>query len=337
LVNSDANSALETAWLLDHMNVIALKHGMFSHGYQVSDNTARLARFEALVAEAKRRGKSVLTRGEMDGELFVMGWAKQNIPQALYWSGLFAAHCRLDMWNIPAKALLDEANRPAFRFFNRYAGQTEPATAPFAFCALRDGLDASDFDRFPAKDFGGQPNVKGRLDRYLNIAKTYARYGARMDDPEKALGSGMMNRKASGPNDVGWGIVPGNYSRFVTQIDPGSGDVGRWNIDDTVFGRFGRAFEHAAGKRELRFKFHEAFQAKSAVVRVTYLDRGQGSWALVVGNQQTLKVENRNSGSWKVAELAVSSANLQPAVLQIRYVAGDDTVFHLIEIERGDK
>jgi hypothetical protein len=158
-----------------------------------------------------------------------------------------------------------------------------------------------------------------------------------MDDPEKALGSGMMNRKASGPNDVGWGIVPGNYGRFVTQIDPGSGDVGRWNIDDTVFGRFGRAFEHATGKRALRFKLHEAFPAKSAIVRVTYLDRGKGSWALVVGNQQTLNVENGNSGSWKVAELALSPADLQPAVLQLRYLGGDDTVFHLIEIERGNK
>lgn len=336
VVNSDANSERENQWMLDHMEVIGLKHGMFSHGYQVSDNTRRLARFAALEAAAKQRGKTVLTRGEMDGELFVMGWAKQNIPQALYWSGIFATHCRLDVWNVPAKALLDEANRPALRFFNHYAGQKDPATAPSAFCALRDALDASDFERFPASDFGGQPEAKGHLTRYLNIAKAYEKYGARMDDPEKALGGGMLNRKSSGPNDVGWGIVAGNYGRFITQVEPGAGDVGRWNIDDTIYGRFGRAFEHAAGKRELRFKLDEGFRAKSAVVRVTYLDRGNGSWTLVTGGSRILHVENTDSGLWKTAELTVTRSDLHRSELQLRYARGADTVFHLIEVERRE-
>ena len=126
LVNSDANGGQETEWLLENMDVIALKHGMFSHGYHVSDNSERLAKFHALEAEAKKRGKPVLTRGEMDGEMFVMGWSTRNIPQALYWSGLFATHCGLDIWNIPHKALKDEANLPAFEFFNKYAGHTDP-------------------------------------------------------------------------------------------------------------------------------------------------------------------------------------------------------------------
>ncbi len=337
VVNSDANTDREYQWMLDHMDVIGLKLGMFSHGYQVSDNTRRLARFDALTAEARKRGKPVLTRGEMDAELFVMGWSKQNIPQALYWSGIFATHCRLDVWNIPAKALLDESNGPAFRLFNKYAGRTDPATASFAFCALRDGLDASDFGRFPAEEFGGKPEEKGHLERYLNIAKAYAKYGARMDDPEKALGGGMLNRKSSGPNDVGWGVVPGNYGRFLTQINPGTGDVGRWNIDDTNYGRFGRAFEHATGKRGMRFRLDAAFEAKSALVRVTYLDQGKGSWALVSGTQRTLEVEKMNSGAWKVAELVVAGADLRQGELRLQHVRGDDTVFHLIEIERRDQ
>ena len=76
LVNSDANGREETEWILANMDVIGLKHGMFSHGYHVSDNVKRLADFQSLEAEAKKRGKPVLTRGEMDGELFVMGWSK---------------------------------------------------------------------------------------------------------------------------------------------------------------------------------------------------------------------------------------------------------------------
>ena len=173
LVNSDANGSSESAWLLENMDVIALKMGMFSHGYVVSDNGVRLARLQALVAEAKKRGKPVLTRGEMDGELFVMGWSKRNIPQALYWSGIFATHCQLDIWNVPQEALKDKANWPTAAFFNKYAGHKDPATAPAAFCALRDGLDASDFDRFPAAKFGGQPGQKKDAERYVRITKAY--------------------------------------------------------------------------------------------------------------------------------------------------------------------
>ena len=38
LVNSDANMKEQSKWMLDNMDVIALKHGMFSHGYHVSNN-----------------------------------------------------------------------------------------------------------------------------------------------------------------------------------------------------------------------------------------------------------------------------------------------------------
>ncbi|MBT8045973.1 MAG: hypothetical protein KJN67_02290, partial [Pontiella sp.] len=331
LVNSDANKGRETEWLLENMDVIALKYGMFSHGYHVSGNTERLANFQTLEAEAKKRGKSVLTRGEMDGELFVMGWSKRNVSQALYWSGLFASHCRLDLWNIPHKALKDSANWPALAFYNTYAGQNDPAKATAAFCALRDGLDAADFDRFPSETFGGKPGSKKDRQRYLNIAEAYSEYGARMDDPAKALGGGMLNRKRSGSNDVGWGILPGNYSRFLTQLNPGSGDVGRWNIDDSIYGRFARAFEHESGKTQMRFKLDPAFKVRSARVSVTYLDKGKGSWSLNAGSKTVLSVQNSDTGEWKIATGTLSMP-LQ-AELVLKYEAGDDTVFHMIEVK----
>lgn len=64
------------------MSVIALRHGMFSHGCPVSDNVGRLSKFKVLESEARKQGKPVLTRGEMDGELYVMGWSKRDVPQA---------------------------------------------------------------------------------------------------------------------------------------------------------------------------------------------------------------------------------------------------------------
>jgi hypothetical protein len=332
LVNSDANGGLETQWLLENMDVIALKQGMFSHGFQVSDNGERLAKFQALEAAAKQRGKLVLTRGEMDGELFEMGWSKRNIPQALYWSGIFATHCRLDIWNVPHQALKDRANWPAGAFFNKYAGHKDPATAPAAFCALRDGLDASDFNRFPAAEFGGKPGQKKEVDRYLRITKAYASYGALMADPEKAIGGGMINRKSSGPNDVGWDILSGNYSRFLTQIEPGSGDVGRWNIDESIYGRFGRAFEHQSGKKLLRFRLDPGFAAKQVKVRVTYLDQGTGSWSVgLPGKDGATRIQNTNSGEWRTQVVSLSGVT----ELVLNYESGDNTLFHLIEVERA--
>ncbi|TWU38198.1 hypothetical protein [Novipirellula artificiosorum] len=333
LVNSDANTAEETSWLLENMETIALKQGMFSHGYHVSDNNQRLKNFETIEAAAKKRGIPVLTRGEMDGEMFVYGWSTRNIPQALYWSGLFATHCRLDIWNIPSMALKDEANLPAFRFFNRYAGHLDPATSPRAFCALRDGLDASDFQRFPADTFGGKPGKKRDMQRYLRIAKVYAPQGARMDDPEKAIGGGMLNRKRNGSNDVGWGIWPSNYCRFLTQIDPGSGDIGLWNIDDSIYGRFARSFDHASGKTQLRFKLDEAFLATTVKVNVTYLDRGTGSWSIgLPGQSGRTHVQNTDGGVWKTQTIELTDV----AELVLKHEAGDDTVFHMIAVERTE-
>jgi hypothetical protein len=335
LVNSDANTPEENDWMFENMDVIALKHGMFSHGYHVSDNVDRLARFDAITARAKKEGLPVLTRGEMDGEMFVYEWSTRNIPQAVYWSGLFASHCRLDIWNIPTRAVVDPANFHAFKFFNRYAGWDYPEDSPRAFIALRDGLDAADFERFPAGKYGGKEGSKKVLDRYLKISKDFARYGARMDDPEKAMGGGMVNRKRMGYNDVGWGILPGNYSRFLTQVDPGSGDVGLWHVDDSIYGRFARSFDHASGKKQMRFRLDKAFKAGKVQVRVTYLDRGKGKWSLGISGKSLREVTNKDSGKWLTMEYTIARKDLKGSELMLKYAGGEDTIFHMIEIERN--
>jgi hypothetical protein len=347
LVNSDANEDAQRDWLLEHMDVIALKHGMFSHGYHVSDNRKRLAQFQTTTALAQARGKPVLSRGEMDGELFVMGWSKRNIPQALYWSGLFATHCNLDIWNVPNKALKDEANWPALAYFNKFAGQRDAASAASAFCALRDGLDASDFDRFPENPFGGKPGKKNTPERYLKIAEAFAPYGARVDDIAKALGGGMLNRKRTGSNDVGWGILPSNYERFLTQVESGTGDVGWWNIDDSIYGRFARGFQHETGKTRLAFKLHDRFFAdagrpRDVAVTIVLLDQGFGSWSVNYagerGDSRMVKIRNENSGDWVTHRVvltgAVFNGALRGADLNLEYMGGDDTIFHLVELER---
>ena len=214
---------------------------------------------------------------------------------------------------------------------------------------LRDGLDASDFKRFPASEFGGQEGNKRDVERYIRIAEAYAKQGARMDDPEKATAGGMVNRKRSGSNDVGWGILPGNYSRFLTQVDPGSGDRGLWNIDESIYGRFARSFDHQSGKKQLRFKLHQAFFAEpeknhSVDLRITWLDRGTGVWSLAYagadGKEKSSLVTNTGTGTgtWRTQRMHLQQARfnglLHDADLLLRYESGEDTIFHMLEIER---
>ena len=153
-----------------------------------------------------------------------------------------------------------------------------------------------------------------------------------MDDPQKATGGGMLNRKRSGANDVGWGIWPGNYCRFLTQIDPGTGDVGLWNIDDSIYGRFARSFDHVSGKTQMRFKLDEAFRASAVKLNVTYLDKGTGAWSIALpGKSGGTLTQNTDSGKWKIRTVALIDA----AEFVLKHEAGVDTVFHLIEVEKG--
>jgi len=151
-----------------------------------------------------------------------------------------------------------------------------------------------------------------------------------MEDPEKATGGGMINRNAKGPNDVGWGTVPGNHSRFLTQIDPGSGDAGRWNIDETIYGRFGRAIEHQSGKKQMRFQLDPAFNSKMAKVTVTYLDKGTGVWSHGIPGKDGTRIENSNSGEWKTKTVTLPEVS----EIVLNYESGEDTVFHLLEVEK---
>lgn len=348
LVNGDANGPDEDAWLLAHCDRFGVKQGMFSHGYLVSDSISRLAEWEQYRGEVRSRGKFVFSRGEEDEEWKVCGWCNQNPRRALYWTALFGLHCKLDIWNVPTDAIATGTIGEALAVFNRYAGYDEPAASPVAFCALRRGLNAADTTAFPEAKFG--PAQKGNVDRYLAIAAAYAAFGARQEDPSKATGGGMRNRQADGQNDVGWNIIPGNFERFLEQIDPEATSVALWNAgpEKSPYGLFARRFDAASDKKTMRFRVAGGFFTKpdephAVRVRVVYLDKGQGSWSLVyataAGEKSAQTVRLTDSGAWRdlVVDLpdAVWGGGLAGGGdLALKYGDGDDTVFHLIELTR---
>jgi hypothetical protein len=348
LVNNDANRTAEHRWMLENLEVIGCKQGMFSHGYHISDTRDRLAKWRAFVGEAEKAGARVFTRGEQDGEWNICGWSRKNPPQAFYWAALFALHCGLDVWNVPHEAAAGDYLKDALDFFNKYAGRNDPASSPGAFCALRQGLDASDTSAFPEGDFGKAE--KRNVQRYLDIVKNFASRGAYQGDPEKATGGGMMNRQRDDYNDVGWGILPGNYWRFLEQVEPDKSSVGLWHVkpDEHVYSRFARSFERESGRRAMSFRLDERFFAEagrpqSIKVRVSYLDAGDGKWALVhvgpEGPKTAVEVQCRDSGQWKNKTVAIDDAYFNKALpngadLAIEHRGGGDTVFHMIELDR---
>jgi hypothetical protein len=348
LVNGDANGPGENAWLLEHCDAFGVKQGMFSHGYLVSETQERLERWEKFRAAAHARGATIFSRGEQDGEWKVCGWSKQNPPQAFYWSALFALHCKLDVWNVPSDALSTQPIGEAVRLFNRYAGYNEPVGSPVAFCALRRGLDAADTKSFPADRFG--PAEKGNRARYLAIAKAFAPLGARQGDPDKAIGGGMKNRQADDQNDVGWGILAGNFERHLTQLKPDETSVGLWHVAPAKhpYSLFARRFDVASGRTVMRFQIADGFFNQPAEphpirLRVVYLDSGQGRWELAYASREGEKVarsvELGGSGEWREIELTLPDTVWDHRLagggdLALRHAGGVETVFHLIELQR---
>ncbi|MBC8374169.1 MAG: hypothetical protein H8E53_11280 [Planctomycetes bacterium] len=348
LVNNDANRTAEHEWLVRNFDIIGCKQGMFSHGYHINDTQTRLAAWRPFASRARQAGKTVFTRGEQDQEWKVCGWSKRNPPQAFYWSALFGLHCGLDIWNIPSDALVGAKLKDAVEIFTKYAGKYDPATSPAAFCALRRGLDASDKTAFPETEFGKAH--RRNTDRYLKIAAHFASRGARQGDPPKALGGGMMNRQRDNYNDVGWGILRGNYWRFLEQIDPDQTSVGYWHVGpkEHIFSRFARGFQHSTGKKAMRFRLDKQFfggskRRQSARLRVVYLDQGTGAWSLVyqtpTGPVAAMKVTCRNTGKWADKQITVTNAIFTGSLpggadLTCQWLGGDDTIFHLIELTR---
>ena len=346
LVNNDANRTAEHEWLVRNFSVIGCKQGMFSHGYHINDTQTRLAAWGKFASQARRAGKTVFTRGEQDQEWKVCGWSKRNPSQAFYWSALFGLHCGLDIWNVPSDALAGRKIKDAIEIFTRYAGKHDPAASGAAFCALRRGLDASDTTAFPEARFGKAH--RRNTDRYIKIAANFAARGARQGDPPKALGGGMRSRQRDDYNDVGWGILRGNYRRFLEQIDPDQTSVGYWHVGpkEHIFSRFARGFQHSTGRKAMRFRLDKQFfgaskRPQAARLRVAYLDQGSGAWSLVYqspsGPVAAMTVKCRNTGKWIDKQVDVTNGIFTRSLpggadLTCQYLSGDDTIFHLIEV-----
>jgi hypothetical protein len=155
---------------------------------------------------------------------------------------------------------------------------------------------------------------------------------------------------AKAMNDVGFGLIARNFSRFITQIDANKTSVGMWRVGpvDQPYGRYARAFENSSGRNRMYFDLDDKFLPAGAKVPITlkliYLDQGSGKFSVrydssVDPDKTAVTITKTNSGRWVTKSITIADgefANRGPLSSDISLVNEDeeDDVFHLIEITK---
>ena len=346
LVNQDSNGEKEYNWLLQNFPIIGVKHGMFSHGYDISDTKSRLDYWQKFKKTTAAKGIETFARGEQDGEWAVYGWHTKNTELAFYWSGIFASYCGIDMWNVPSKASVGIKHKEGMNFFNKYAGKHNPSTSKVAFCALRKGLNAADSISYPESKYG--KCVRNNIDRYNKIAESFSQFGAYQGDPGKAIGGGMANRQSKDYNDVGWNITEGNYNRFIDQINADETSEGWWHVgpQESIYGRFARSIKIKDGKGGMYFDVNDDFSknTKKVELRIVWLDKGLGEWTVSYNaekkaDKNLFAIKNGNTGKWMEKTVLISDAQFtnkgaRKSDIAITAKGSETTVFHILDITK---
>jgi len=346
----------EWEWVTNHIQgTFGIKNGALSRGHHLAGERVLYDQWTPYLIDPKKR--RLFRRSEMD-QTWRKPWYQLNVPLNFYWGAINALNGGQSVWDISNSAM--EACKQqgfdyAFYFFNRYAGQIYPRNATDAFCALHKGLDAADTTAYPEAEFG--PAKRQNVARMLKICAQFSKYGAAVDDRD-ALTYGQVKQRSNqtGFNDVGWQIWPGNYSRFLYQIDADATSIPRWRVGgpitktSSIYSRFARGFEHASGKDAMYFKLHEGFsngnQPKVMTITVVWYDARAGStWKLdydagAATMNTALTVTGKGDQQWHHKTVTLKDAvfrrgGSQGADIALVNTDDKDDIFSLIEVHRG--
>jgi len=280
------------------------------------------------------------------------GIFEQNPIWNYYWTAISTVDRGLDLWEVDYRTVETGKYDEGFAFASRYSYYKRPQTSPYAFIALRDVLDSADIVRFPEGAYGKA--VQSNRERVEKIESEFQKYGAKVGDLDAVTsltGSGYL-LEAKAMNDVGFGLIARNYSRFITQIDANKNSVGLWRVGpaDQPYGRYARAFEHKSGKDALYFGFDKDFFRKDGnpvgplTFRVVWLDNSTGSWGFSYdagkeGFKSAKTFVGQGTGRWREETFTITDAVMnhngpQGADIALVNLDDKDKVFHLIELQR---
>jgi hypothetical protein len=151
-------------------------------------------------------------------------------------------------------------------------------------------------------------------------------------------------------NDVGFGLIARNYSRFITQIDANRTSVGLWRVGPTnqPYGRYARGFENSSGRNRMCFDLDDKFLPQGAkgsiTLKIIYLDQGTGKFSVRYdassdSDKTAVTITKANSGRWVSKSITIADgefANKGPQKSDFSLVNEDDEddVFHMVEITK---
>jgi subtilisin-like proprotein convertase family protein len=342
----------ELDWVMANVTSgFGAKYGGQVRGHHLSESRNVPDSFKALSMDTPSKFFSV---NEMD-----QTWQKPyfllNLKLGMYWCAVEQLHAGMAIWDWSGSVMEGAATNDIVSsagFFNTWAAELDPPTARGGFCIFHEGLASDDTTKFPTATYGAA--TKANTDRYTAICAAYASQGAKMDDLARAtLGQVAQRRLQTGFNDSGWEIWPGNYERFITQMNPDSTSKGLWRVNGDLtssshpYDRFARRFDNATGRDTMDFDINDNLLPSAGQrvrLSVDYLDRGTGQFALkydAVGNSQktAFAVTKTNTNTWKTASVVVTDwafRNSSPnrADLTLVNLDSDDDIFHQLEVTK---
>ena len=297
-----------------------IKAGIVSHGFGINN--------EADNYEGK--GKICHTEGyRCRGESWPyckLGYYLEQPLWTTYSHLLWQLTFGVDLPGLSDVNLLNETYAPLYEKFNRYAGSIRPPADDWVggIIALRDGLDAANFSRFPEAQFGAWGSKTESVARLRAITAAFAKRGAVERDPEAASGNAFDMRHRNGTNDVGFRIWQGNYGNgLVTQLQPFLTSVGWWGVgpQDQPYGRYARGFEPTTGRTDMAFVLDERLWGglplstrRSLTLTVTYLDGEGDGFDIFLDstsgcNAPTRSISGTSTGRWITTTLTVTDGH----------------------------
>jgi hypothetical protein len=354
LSNPKNTGADQYNWVVTNLPGSWVKCGSLGKGYQLNDEVGKSNWLYSII-NSPQTGNYIRARSEIIGDGLSSGWWLKCRYKNMFALLCYDIYWGLDWSNQSVEQLNDPLFDSAFSFYNKYAGQKDPAKATNAMCALKDGLDASDAVRFPAGTFG---NVAKNASRFNKVLQPFIPYGARLEDPATAVLTESENITAAGINDVGWGIFPGNYDRYLHQINANATSSGYWNVQSgdtsSMYGRFARGFDLANGKDALYFDVDSTFLRNAplngqypVMVEITYLDKGNGSFQLFYdgsdsNNKSSITVTCANTNLWKKASVTISNAyfgnrSINGSDFYIKNTGAENVIFSIVELARPNE
>jgi hypothetical protein len=341
----------EYLWVLQNCPGSWFKNGTIGKGYQLNGEKTKSAWLYSIMNSPQSAGFA-RTRCEITGSNLNAGWWKECPYKNMFALMCYGVYWGLDWSNQGPDQLNDPLFDSAFNFFNKYAGRKDPSTATNAMCALKDVIDASDTKRFPESTYGAATRTTTRM---LSVLAPFTAYGAKQADPAAAVLDEHSILSAGGINDVGWDLFPGNYEKFLHQINANVTSAGYWNVQssdpNTMYGRFARGFDLANGKNGLYFTVDSEFLNNAplngqypVIIEITYLDKGKGQFRLLYdaigkANKAAKTVSCTNSGSWKKISVLLNDAYFGKRASKgsdffIKNTGTENVIFSVVELTR---